>query len=156
MPGRFSEPIADITLTTSALEGCSAVCIARYFSKIGPSRRFLTFDPSAYSRPLCAFTLLCQNEFKSAISKRIRKCAPGCTVAPHGAELGTISQQFASPDTKGPSAHYTAPVDGSRGGISHCSSSGSSNSYSINGSRVTTDLQKSQDAAHLFNRSSRL
>jgi hypothetical protein len=64
-------------------------------------RRFSTFDPLEYKRPLCPFTLLCQNEFKSAISERIRKCAPGRGVAPHAAELSTISQQFASPDTKG-------------------------------------------------------
>ena len=77
---------------TTASEGCASHLHSRQFSKIGPSTRFLTFDPSAYSRPLCAFTLLCQNEFKSAISERIRKCTPGRGVAPHATELGAISQ----------------------------------------------------------------
>ena len=88
-----------------------------------------------------AFTLLCQNEFKPAIGKRIRKCTPRRRVAPHTAELGTISQQFASPDTKGAFTHYAAPIDGTRTRITHCSSRGLlQHSYSINGSLATTEL----------------
>jgi hypothetical protein len=56
-----------------------------------PARRFSAFDPSAYSRPLCAFTLLCQNALQPPIRERIRKCTPRRGVAPHGAELGAIS-----------------------------------------------------------------
>ena len=70
---------------------------------------------------LCTFTLLCQNDFKPTIGERIRKCTPGRRVAPHAAELGTISHQFASPDTKGAFTHYTTSVNGTRTRITHCS-----------------------------------
>src|ERR1700751_3760968 len=69
-----------------------------------------------------------------------RKCTPRGGVAPHRAELGAISQQFAFPETKEPSAHYTMPVDGTRTRIAHCSHP-SPPSYSENRSLVTTDLQ---------------
>ena len=122
--GRFSEPVREtISNAPQPLLRSDAQPSAWPQVQQGrPSRRFSDSDPLAY--PLCPFTLLCQNEFKSAISKRIRKCTSRRGVAPHAAEFGTISQQFASPDTKGAFTHYTMTVDGTRTRITHCSSRG--------------------------------
>ena len=70
---------------------------------------------------LRAFKLTSQNDLKPTIRQRFGEKTPGRGVAFPGAELGAIPQQFAPPDTKGPPAHYTVPVDGTGTRITHCS-----------------------------------
>ena len=68
---------------------------------------------------LRAFKLTSQNDLKPTIRQRFGEKTPGRGVAFPGAELGAIPQQFAPPDTKGPPAHYTVPVDGTGTRITH-------------------------------------
>jgi hypothetical protein len=77
-------------------------------------QRLLAFFPGALK-------LVSQNEFEPPIRQRLGEQASRRGVAFPGTKLGTISLQFASPDTKGPPAHYTVPVDGTRARIAHCS-----------------------------------
>jgi hypothetical protein len=73
------------------------------------------------SRPLCPFTFFGQNHFKPAIRERSGKGEPRGRIASDRAKLGSIWQQFASPDTEGPPAHDTVPVDATWTRIAHCS-----------------------------------
>ena len=68
---------------------------------------------------LRAFKLTSQNDLKPTIRQRFGEKTPGRGVAFPGAELGAIPQQFAPPDTKGPPAHYTVPVDWTRARVTH-------------------------------------
>src|SRR5215472_12479254 len=105
------------------------MCGSSGYLSMDPRKQFISLSqPPPCNRTICLQYFFrhgnLQNLFKSTIRERIRKCAPRRRVAPHAAELGSISQQFASPDTKGAFTHYTAPVDGTRTRITHCSSRG--------------------------------
>ena len=104
---------------------------------------------------LCDSTLISQDNFKSAISERIGKCAPGCVVTAHSAKLAAVPlPQFPSPETKPPAAHYAVPVDPAGSRVTHLfafSRSLSSNSISENPNRDRFLGKRGKREPRLFN-----
>jgi hypothetical protein len=105
--------------------------------------------PGASPQSLPAFCpraskLVSQNEFEPPIRQRIGEQTSRRGVTFPGTELGTVPEQFASPDTKGPPAHYALSVD-RMARIAHCSSPGPF--YSENGALASNGFTKGERAS---------